>query len=151
MGMNRRDLACGAAFAGIGAFFAGHAWIRLPIGTAFQMGPGFFPIVLGIALMAFGVAILLRAWGSHIDVPREVPWRAIILVTAAVLIFGVFVRPLGFAPAVALASFTAAMAMRQSTMLSALGLTAALTVFNTAVFVVGLRMPYPLLGPWLGG
>jgi hypothetical protein len=57
MRMNPRDLAAGALFIAIGGFFALNAWLNLAVGRAFAMGPGYFPILLGMILIGFGIAI----------------------------------------------------------------------------------------------
>ena len=47
-----KDLLAGAIFIAIGAFFLSNAWRNLEIGTSFQMGPGYFPVVLAGILLA---------------------------------------------------------------------------------------------------
>jgi uncharacterized iron-regulated membrane protein len=60
----RGETASAIALGAIGAFFAWHA-IRLSFGTPAEPGPGFFPLVLGVMLIACAAALLWRR--------REVP------------------------------------------------------------------------------
>jgi hypothetical protein len=151
MDLNDRDALCGAMFIAVGGAFALYAWAGLPMGEIFQMGPGFFPVVLGMVLIGLGVAIVAGSRGHDSGLHVAVSWRGVLLITGAVLFFGTFVRHLGFAPAAAVATFMAAIAPRDATLGSVLLLTAALTLFNVVVFVLLLRLPYPIVGPGLGG
>jgi hypothetical protein len=150
-GFDRREAISGAVFVAIGAFFTLHAWLRLPAGEAFQMGPGFFPMLLGGVLILLGLGVVVSARRAEPTERPPVPWRGVALVTGAVLFFGGFARPLGFAPALAVATMMAAMAPDRSRLATAAVLTLVLTAFNVTVFVLLLRLPYPLIGPWLGG
>jgi hypothetical protein len=151
MRVNIRELAGGAMFVAIGAFFALNAWFGLRIGQAFSMGPGYFPIVLGLVLIGLGLAVAAGGRGRPAERLGPVPWRGIVLVTAAVVFFAFAGRKLGLAPSLAVATFMAAMAPQQATLVSAALLSLALTAFCVAVFVHALGLPYPVIGPWLGG
>ena len=59
MQRNLKDLAAGALFVAIGGFFTLNAWFNLTIGNALAMGPGYFPILLGLVLIGLGAAIAL--------------------------------------------------------------------------------------------
>lgn len=151
MGARGRNTACGVLFASLGLAFAIHAWRTLPVGQASAMGPGYFPIVLGGLLFALGAGICLAGQNrSAISLP-PVSWRGVILITSTALFFGATVRGLGFAPSLLVASFMAALATGQLKPRSALLLSVVLTSCNVAIFVFALRLPYPLIGPWLGG
>jgi hypothetical protein len=78
-----------------------------------------------------------------------VPWRAILLVIGGILFFGVTVRGLGLAPALFVAVLLSAFASSRTNPLSALLLALALTAFCALIFVGGLGLPIPLIGPWL--
>ena len=54
-------LIAGLVLLATGAFFAGFATL-LPFGRVGLPGPGFFPIVLGIALGALALGILFHVW-----------------------------------------------------------------------------------------
>ena len=57
MTATRKNVAAGAIFTLIGAYFCIEAALNLRMGTAFRMGPGYFPIVIGGLLVLLGLAI----------------------------------------------------------------------------------------------
>lgn len=151
MPINRKDLACGLLFVAIGAGFALHAWANLRIGRAFAMGPGFFPVALGLILAAFGAIVALGSFNRPAEAFGAVPWRGVALILGAVLFFAVAVRRLGFAPTIFIATGMAALSTPRATWRGTLLLGLAMTAFATLTFVFALRLPYPVIGPWLGG
>jgi hypothetical protein len=149
--LNRKDLLAGIFFIACGGFFCLQALVHLSIGTALRMGPGYFPIMLGIVLIGLGGAIALKAIGRVDNRLGNAPWRAIGLIVAAPVIFALTVRGLGFAPANALAVFAAAFASRRMTPIFAAVVAIGLAVFCVLVFKIGLGLPLKTFGPWLGG
>ena len=69
--------------------------------------------------------------------------------TVAPILFGLAVRPLGFVPAVFLATLLAAFASPRMRPAQALLLALAVTLFSTLVFSVALGLPFRRFGPWL--
>ena len=152
--MNRakslKDILAGLIFIGLGLAF-GIAAAGYPIGTALRMGPGYFPLVLAGVMVALGLAIAAKGLAATAaDEPAgPVPWRAIVLILAALVFFGATIRGLGMAPALFVTAFLAALASRRNGPLAAAVMAAALTLFCVLIFGVGLGVPVPLLGPWL--
>jgi putative tricarboxylic transport membrane protein len=145
-----KDFFAGLLFLAIAAVFA-YGVIELPIGTAFRMGPGYFPLVLTLLLAALGLLILingLRVPGAPIG---AVPWRGIFLITLPVIFFGATLKGLGFVPSLAITVFGTTLATRLWGVTYAVATTAALVAFCWAVFVWGLGLPLSLFGPWVGG
>jgi hypothetical protein len=148
--INARDAVCGGLFILIGALFALGA-LGLDLGTARRMGPGYFPLLLSGVLMLLGAVVLfnaLRAGGFEAPALR-VAWRGLALILPAPIIFGLTVRGLGLAPAIALTALTAALASSSMTLKRAALVTLAITVFSVAVFSYALGLPYQRFGPWL--
>jgi putative tricarboxylic transport membrane protein len=146
--LNRRDAASGLIFFLIGAAFAIGSR-SAEIGTAFRMGPGYFPLLLSFTLMLLGAIILAGSFKGADEPLTLVPVRGLVLVLAAPVIFGLTVRKLGLVPAIILTVILAVYASRRSNILLAGAITLGLTLFCLAVFSYGLRMPIPLFGPWL--
>jgi hypothetical protein len=146
-----QDLLCGAAFVVIGlAFAVGATSYRL--GTPAAMGPGAFPLVLGLLLTGFGLTIVVRGFLAGEDEPLgSVPWRAILLIGGGIMFFGLTVRGLGVAPAVFGAVLLAAFASVRTRPLAGLAIAAGITVLCVLIFVLALQLRLPLIGPWLGG
>jgi hypothetical protein len=151
MRVNYKDLASGALFVAIGLFFALNAWFGLRIGRAFAMGPGYFPAVLGLVLVGFGLVIAALSLGKPAEPIGPVPWRGIALVIGAVVFFAAFGRSVGVAPSLALTTFAGALATKKTSLKEAIVLSLALSAFCTATFIYALGLPYPAIGPWLGG
>lgn len=148
MQINYRDAAAGGIFLVIAAFFALETR-ELTIGTALRMGPGYFPLLLSGVLGVLGLIILLKAVGKEQSPLTGIPWRGAIFILLAPIAFGLTVRGLGLAPAIALVVAISAFASRKATLVLAAMLTIGLTVFCVLVFSYGLGMPLPLVGHWL--
>ena len=151
MRANSKDLACGILFVAIGLFFALNAWRELRIGRAFEMGPGYFPILLGVLLTGLGIAIAITALGKPAESFGLISVRGTCLISLSVLFFAVTARPLGMLPSLLISTFIAACSTRQATFRSAIILSLVLTAFNIGIFIYALRLPYPVIGPWLSG
>jgi hypothetical protein len=148
MSVNLRDAVAGAAFIVIGLAFGMNAWLGLRIGEANAMGPGYFPVMLGLILVALGVAIVLSARGRSGEPFGPVPWRGISLATGAIVFFAVTVRGLGMGPTLIGATLMAALASGRLSFRGSLALAVGLSAFCVAVFIYALRLPYPVIGPW---
>jgi len=148
MTTTRKNLAAGAIFTAIGAYFCIEAALNLRMGTAFRMGPGYFPIVIGGLLVLFGLAITVLGGESGRPDDGPMAWRGFILITIAPLVFAAIVNGLGLVPAMLASVFVSAFASRKMTLWLAVVLTAALTTFCVLVFSVGLGLPLRLFaGP----
>lgn len=145
-----RDVAGGLLVVAIGAgfFLFGR---ELELGSSFRMGPGYFPTILS------GLMILLGAimTGLALRGPSEeggigaVPWRGLLLATGATIFFGLTLRGLGLAPAVLVVVIATAWASRYASFKSSIPLAVGLTLFCSLLFIRGLGLPLPLVGPWL--
>lgn len=146
---SRRDLASGAIFVAFGAFFALES-LNYEIGTAFRMGPGFMPLLLGAALAGLGLAVAANGLRKpDAEVSGPIPWRGFALVLGTIIFFGATIRGLGFIPVVFVSGFAAALSSRHNSPLFAAMLAVTLTVMCTLIFVIGLRLTVPWVGPWL--
>jgi hypothetical protein len=144
-----RDLIAGLIFVAFGLGFAGIA-LTYDLGSALRMGPGYFPLVLGGLLVLLGLAITAEGIVRGGETPiGPIPWRGLIFLTAAVLVFGFFVRRLGLAPALFFSVLLAAFSSERTSVLAALAMAAGLTIVCVLIFVEGLGMPVPLIGTWL--
>jgi Tripartite tricarboxylate transporter TctB family len=133
---------------------AGFLWLGRDyrMGAASRMGPGYFPIVLGWALGAFGVASILRSFLTDGAPVGKIAWKTLAWVTAGVLAFGVLITTAGLLVALPMLVLLASLASADSrydfkSLLILLGL----TVFCVLVFVKGLGVPMPILGSWFDG
>ena len=144
-----KDILAGLAFVAFGAAFAFLA-VGYRIGTPGQMGPGAFPFVVGGILVALGGVMAVRGFVQREPDPIGIiPWRAIAMIIAAVLFFGLTVRGLGLIPSTFGAALLAALASRRAGLVGVLAVSIGLTVVAILVFVVALRLNLRLIGPWI--
>jgi len=152
------DLVAGGIFVALGMAFAIGAR-SYELGSAFRMGPGYVPLVLGGLLALLGLAVIgvgVVRWRASDKTPTEshhgaIPWRAIALLTAAVIVFGAGVDPLGLVPALLVTTFLAGLADRDNSVLAAAVIAVGLTVACVLIFVVLLQLRLPLIGSVFGG
>jgi hypothetical protein len=145
-----KDFWCGLLLVAIAAIFA-VGLTRLSIGTAFRMGPGYFPMVLTILLAVLGLAILVN--GLRIEGPPvgAIPQRALLLTVLPIVFFGLTLRGLGLVPSLTITVFATTLAARDWRAGAALSTTLVLVAACVAIFAFGLRLPLSLFGPWVGG
>lgn len=145
-----KDLLAGLIFIGFGLAF-GYASLNYQVGTAFRMGPGYFPLLLSGIIIFLGVIILLQSFATAAEEGPigGVPWRGLALIMAALVFFGFTVRGLGLLPSLFITSFMSASASRQTSLAGAFLIAAMLTVICLLIFVWGLGMPLRIFGPWL--
>jgi len=121
------------------------------MGTAVRMGPAFFPTILGAVLAVIGAIAVIRSFivpGTPIS---RFSFKGLGLVTVSVVVFGFLVRGVGLVVALPLFVIISAYASTRFRWRTTLIMAAGLTVFCALVFVKGLGIPLPIIGPWLGG
>ena len=85
--------------------------------------------------------IVAKAFRKAPEAITGVPWRGAFFILLAPIVFGLTVRGLGLAPAIALVVAISAFASRKATFLLAALLTIGLTLFCVLVFSYGLGLP----------
>lgn len=145
-----KDLLAGPIFIGLGVAF-GYASLSYSLGTAFRMGPGYFPLMLSGILVFLGLVITVQSFLTGPDaVPLErVPWLGLVLIIAALVFFGLTVRGLGLAPSLFVTTFLSAFASQKTGLVGAMVIAALLVAVCMLIFVVGLGLPLRMVGPWL--
>jgi Tripartite tricarboxylate transporter TctB family len=120
--------------------------VRYRTGTLIQMGAGFMPVVLGTLLALVGIAIFATAeardFGTAESHPTE--WRGWLCILGSVAAFVIIGTYGGLVPATFATVFIAAMGDRQNSVSTALLLAAGVTVAGVLIFIVGLKMVFPL-------
>lgn len=147
---NQRDFGAGIMYMVIGLFFAIMA-TNYPMGTAAKMGPGYFPFYLGILMFLLGLLVAVKAFGAKAAI-ESIPkfnWRIMAQITGAVVLYGLLLPRLGFLIAVVVLVFVAASASREFTWKGTAINAAFLVTFTYSVFVVGLKLQFPLLPAFL--
>lgn len=120
---------------------------RYQIGTLSRMGPGFFPMALGVILALIGLAIAVNARravpaGEEKQLPPEWRgWIAIVLSLVAFVVLGIYG---GLLPASFAVVFIAALGDRQNSVKAAFFLALAIAAVAVVVFWWALQVQFPL-------
>lgn len=121
-----------------------------PMGSAGRMGPAYFPSVLGGLLTLIGAIGVIRSFLRPGEAIGKFYIKEIVLILAAVLLFGFLMRGAGLVPAALVLILMSAYASPKFTWGGSLLLAVGLAVFAVVVFVKLLGLPMPILGPWFG-
>jgi hypothetical protein len=144
----RRDHVTGALFAATGGVIAFGA-LAYPLGSAMRMGPGYFPLLLGLVLVGLGGLVALNAERS--DAIARVSWtdvswlRPLALVSLSVVVFALVVEGGGLVAAVFGIVVVSGLAHRAFRWRDMLVLAALLAAGSVGVFVYGLRLPFQIV------
>jgi putative tricarboxylic transport membrane protein len=110
------------------------------IGTARQMGMGWFPVYAGSLLVAVGVVVMLVEGRRQPDEVLAPDLRAWFFITLSILVFAALIERAGFVPAVVAATLVSVLANRDVRPVSAVVLAIVLAVLSTAIFIWGLKL-----------
>jgi hypothetical protein len=129
-----------------------YAAIDYHVGTLTQMGPGFFPMALGVLLAIIGALIAFSARGGHTG--KAPPGhghghglpdlRGGVCIIAGTLAFMLFGHYGGLLPATFAVSFISALGDRQNTLRSALILALIMCAAAWVIFHLLLKVQLPL-------
>ena len=150
---NLQDFWCGIFFIALGvvAIYASRAY---PMGSALQMGPGYFPTWLGGIMIAFGVVIgglSLARRGEPTEGLgwREWAFRPWIVLSATLAVYALLMDAgVGFVPSLMVLVIGCALAHKDVHWLETLVLSVCVTAGAVAIFSFGLELPYRLF--WWG-
>lgn len=148
MRVNHKDIGAALFFVAVGTVYGLVAWSSLRIGSTFDMGPGYFPIMLSLMLIALGFVIGARAFVSVAQQPfGSIPWRGIVFLSLAVATFAAFLDDLGLFPGVFATTFLAVLASPGPGLVRAVATSLAIAVLCTVVFSYGIGLTMPVIGP----
>jgi hypothetical protein len=158
---NQKDFFSGLMFMVIGVVFAIGA-ASYPIGQASHMGPGYFPLCLGILLALLGALITFKALVLESVGGDEVgpwAWRPLFFIIGANLAFGVLLGGLpsiglpsmGLIAAIYALTFIASMAQPGWTFKATFILASVLALGSWVTFVLVLKQQLTVWPAILGG
>jgi hypothetical protein len=138
---SRKDLYAGLVFIAFGVGFALVSQ-NYPMGTSKNVGPGYFPALLGIILAVLGLLVIGRA--ALVDNPASVrlALRPLLLVMAGAVLFAFLISRVGLLAALAGLIFVSALGGAEFRFREVAVLWVALSVLAVAVFVYGLGLPF---------
>jgi len=138
------DIIGGFSLVALGIFVVIYAQ-QYEFGDLNRMGPGYFPVALGIIMTILGLVIGIPALfreGEKI----HVDWAPLLLVVGSLAAFALTLKTLGIILATALSVVISSLATEMS-WLSRILLSAGIAAFTYLVFIAGLNMILPTW-PW---
>ena len=159
---SEKDFFSGLMFVIVGGAFAIGA-TGYTVGTGARMGPGYFPLLLGILLTVLGLFVMLKGLRKSQDGAGDklgkVAWRPLTFVISANLLFGVL---LGGLPSIGLPSFglivaiyvltiVASMAGEQFSIKGSLILSTLLAIASYMAFVKLLNLQFQVWPAFITG
>ena len=151
---SQRDFFAGLMFSAVGVAFAWGA-THYSIGSGARMGPGYFPLMLGILLAILGLIIVFGALVVETEDGEPVgriAWKPLGFIIGSNLLFGVLLAGLpsvgipafGLIVAIFGLTFVAAMAGDEFKAKEAAILATILAVGSYLAFVVLLKLQFPV-------
>lgn len=140
-----RDMLGGALMMLLGVAAGLYAWIKYETGTFREMGPGMFPVGLGIVLFVLGLVILVQAWSRAGPKFPELEIRPLLAISIAGLVFALCIERFGILPAVFLSTVLAACADTKLKWPGTFLLAAGLGITASLIFKVGLDLPVSII------
>jgi hypothetical protein len=140
---NGKDFYAGLFFFLIGAavVYAAHSY---SLGTARDMGPGYFPILIGYLLLVIGGAIVVRGLWFKGEGLKIYSIRPLLMVSCAALSFAFLLKPFGLIIALLALVLLSCMGSREFRIRYAVILYVVLAAIAAILFVYILGLPLPL-------
>ena len=142
----RKDYYGGALMVVIG-LVAVACGVDYQVGSLRQMGPGFFPVAIGVLLALTGGAIALQASLSapvEKKAARPGEWRGWLCIVSALIAFVILGEHGGLVPATFAVVFISALGDRKNRLIDALVLALAIVLVSVVVFWWALKIQLPL-------
>jgi hypothetical protein len=112
------------------------------LGTAAHMGPGYFPVLVGILLLLVGAFIAVRGFTKGSEPWRGIAFKPLLLVLGAVCLFGLSIERFGLPTAVLSTVVIGYLANPRWRPLELALLAILLTAACIGIFVYGLKLPF---------
>ncbi len=151
---SQKDFFSGLMFMGVGVAFAWGA-STYSIGSGARMGPGYFPLVLGVLLAILGIAITFTALVVETEDGDKVgkfAWKPLFFIITANLVFGACIgglpsiglKPLGLIVGIYLLTYIASHAGEEHKFKEVAVLATILALLSYVAFIVLLKLQFPV-------
>jgi Tripartite tricarboxylate transporter TctB family. len=141
---NNKDFFAGLLFLVVGLTAVTVALRNYPLGTSLNMGPGYFPVLMGSILAAFGLFIMVRGLIKGEKIAGVWGIRPLILLNLGVVTFGFIIDRFGMIPALVALFFISALGGKEFKFKEVLILTLLMSAASWAIFIYGLNVPLRL-------
>ena len=143
---SQRDFWSGLMFVLVGAGFAIGA-TNYSMGTSARPGAGYFPLMLSVILGILGAIVLFKSLtieSANGDPVGSIAWKPLIIIVAAIVIFGICLDRLGMIITVPILVIISSFAGDEFRWRGVIISSILLTLFSWLVFVFGLKLTIPL-------
>ena len=158
---SQKDFFSGLLFMAAGTAFAWRA-TSYSIGTSARMGPGYFPLVLGVLLALLGVVITFKALVVETEDGEKVggwAWRPLFFIISANLVFGLLlgglpslkIPAMGLMVAIYALTFMASLAGDEFRWKEVVILATVLAVMSYLAFIVLLKLQFAVWPTFITG
>lgn len=158
---SQKDFFSGLMFLGVGVAFSWGA-TNYSIGTGARMGPGYFPLLLGVIMMILGAIITFKATVIETETGDKIgawAWRPLCYIISANVIFGILLGGLpkiglpsmGLIAAIFGLTFVAAKAGDRFDLKEVLILSIVLSVLSYLAFIKLLNLQFPVWPSFISG
>lgn len=152
---SQKDFFSGLLYTVTGIAFAWGAAENYTIGTGARMGPGYFPLILGILMAILGGVIMFNALVIETEDGDKIgswAWKPLFFIIAANLIFGLLLAGLpsigfpafGMIAAIYALTFVASLAGEEFNFKAVFILATVLSVMSYAAFILLLKLQFPV-------
>ncbi|WP_029009057.1 tripartite tricarboxylate transporter TctB family protein [Azospirillum halopraeferens] len=139
--LNLPEITAAAVVLLFGLFMVG-VGLTYPFGSIQRMGPGFFPVVLGVALCGLGAVLLVQALAASRATIPFAP-RPILFMALPVLLFALLAPRIGLVPTTLLLVMVSARAERPAHLRSAVITAVAMAILGDQLFIRALGVSLP--------
>ena len=157
---SQRDFVSGVLFSAFGVAFAWGA-TTYNVGTGARMGPGYFPLIVGILIAIMGVVITFKSLTVETEDGEpigRVAWRPLIFIIGANLVFGILLAGLpswgipamGLIVAIYALTFIASLAGDQFNSKEVLVLATVLAIGSYVAFELALKLNFMIWPAFIG-
>lgn len=158
---SQKDFFSGLMFMAVGVAFAWGA-TNYSIGTGARMGPGYFPLMLGVLLAILGAVLATKALLVRTEDGEKIgrwAWKPLFFIIAANLVFGLM---LGGLPAFKIPAMGLIVGIYALTFIASLGgeefklkqvaiLATVLAIMSYLAFIVLLKLQFPVWPAFITG
>lgn len=138
------DAVGGALFCVLGLSISFYSWSSYELGSLDEMGPGLFPLYLGIIMCLLGLGIIGSALGRNPQV-RTINLRPLIAVVLSMLAFAFAIERFGAVAAIVALVFISAWPESKLNLRRKIILATSLVLIAFIVFKFGLSMNFSLV------
>ncbi|MDO9434207.1 tripartite tricarboxylate transporter TctB family protein [Hydrogenophaga sp.] len=157
---SQRDFVSGVLFSAFGVAFAWGA-TTYNVGTGARMGPGYFPLMVGILIAIMGAVITFKSLTVDTEDGEpigRIAWRPLIFIIGANLVFGVLLAGLptwgipamGLIVAIYALTFIASLAGDQFNTKEVLVLATVLAIGSYVAFELALKLNFTIWPAFIG-